>query len=380
MKLLITIISALLLILQTPIQAEEELNYDHSDNINFEDLSLKFEVAINTGGGLSEAQTLLDTYKKTDDLDKKEKILKTLKIANKLGNSYLHIAAEFGNSDIIEDTINTFKDDRPDFLNEILIMQNKEKYNLFHMAAQFRPNVIKTTISALKDDHTELLEKLMISVDNSGHTFLHNTLWGMSDRVHFTIEALKDKHINLLKKVLLSVDDSGHTFLHSASRDIFDHPKVLQKTIDPLKDKHSDLLKELLLSTDNTGGTFLHSAAESHSGDLPDIIKISCNMFKDNHSQFLKSLLMSVDNSGHTFLHRSAIYNDTSYIDFVHQNLKQNLDAQFIDDTQLFSLKNRAYYRILNSIENSKSFLYDSMMFVFIDVPIKFMVFIIDLW
>ncbi|MGC6404712.1 MAG: hypothetical protein ACON5A_05745, partial [Candidatus Comchoanobacterales bacterium] len=74
-----------------------------------------------------------------------------------------------------------------------------------------------------------------------------------------------------------------------------------------------------------------------------DIIKITSDVFKNNHSHFLKRLLMSVDNSGHTFLHRSAVLGNNK-TDDVHQTLKQNLDAQFINDTELFSLKNRIIY------------------------------------
>ena len=273
MKLLITIMSSLLFMLQIPIQAVDELdNNPQSTTTSTSDINNIiniYKIALENlekDDILSIANDLLDNFVETKDF----KIINTLLLKDKDDNTFLHMAALDNNRAIIQKTINV-----------------------------------------LKDEHKELFEKLLLSSNASGKTFLHMAALDRNrGSLRITINAL-------------------------------------------IEDKQIALLEKLLSSTDNSGGTFLHSTAESPSGYLPDIIKITSDVFKNNHSHFLKRLLMSVDNSGHTFLHRSAVLGNNK-TDDVHQTLKQNLDAQFIDDTQLFSLKNRTHYKILHIIKNTK--------------------------
>jgi ankyrin repeat protein len=117
------------------------------------------------------------------------------------------------------------------------------------------------------------------------------------------------------------------------------------------------VLENLLIAVDDKKRTFLHIAAKN--GNI-EIIKTTIDALKVDHKNMMQNILMAVNDDGETFLNLAAQTGNSELIENIHNSLKKNFSPQFINDTELFSLKSRIIY-LKNSIHNTIINIYDEI-------------------
>ena len=181
MKILITLISSLLLMIQMPIQAEE----GHSEPITMSiaDLNIlinNYKSALEKEDAdemLLDANKLLDTYKNTNDFDVKKIIINALLITDESEQyTFLIHAPKTGKSGIIKKTIDTLQDS-PEKLQELLIAQDYSYGETFlHVASrEMIKNDFESVINIFSDQE-DMYQNLLIKNDYSENTFFHTAV------------------------------------------------------------------------------------------------------------------------------------------------------------------------------------------------------------
>ncbi len=283
-------------------------------------------------------ESVKEIFKAVDDFipenKRSEFVKELLQQKNKKGFTAL-IDACINNSELVKEIFKAvddfifkgdtlLKDERPEFVKELLQQENNDGYTpLISACTNNNPEAVEMIFAAIKKFITdqkkraEIIEELLLTKNKDGYTPLNAACRSNNPEAVEKIFAAigqfitnPEKRTEIIKKLLLTKDEYGSTLLNAACRS--NNPEAVEKIFAAIgqlipeenqKEKQVEIIEELLLTKDEYGFTPLNSACRGNNSKAVEMIFVAIDKFildKDKQSEFVKQLLQQENPAGFT--------------------------------------------------------------------------------